>query len=108
MNRHERRQAAKSQQFEKARQSMEMAQPPNKMPPHKSEAVDVESQEELWCTYRLKDGTVIKARVTLFGFRRTTLFNEDDTPLYTFQQPQLQIFTDPPESLRKKAVTDLD
>lgn len=86
---------------------MERAAPPAKMPPHKSTGIELVEQSELWSTYKLADGAVVRCRVTLHNFRRTDLYDDAGMPIYTFAEPQLQVYVDPPESLRKKAVTDL-
>jgi hypothetical protein len=64
--------------------------------------LEVETVEEPWNEYKLKDGTIIRQKIVVTGVMRTSLFAMDGDPLYIINHQTVGRIIVPPELWKTK------
>jgi hypothetical protein len=64
-----------------------------------AEDIDFEESKEYWNVYKLKDGTILKVKLVLFGVKRLKKHNPDGTPIYVINSQNVVRAVDIPKEL---------
>ncbi len=69
-----------------------------------AENVQIKEENELWNTYKLSDGSIMKVKIVVTNVKRLKKFQPDGSPIYLIQSQNVLRMENIPKELMGKAI----